>query len=420
MAEDWGFPPDKGKAFFISYNSTDWKRAAAIAKELKAMGYPVWYDKGLEAGTKHWKQQISESIHNCYAVIVCVTSGIFDREKSYVLNEYDQAAAIDKPVIPVFLDKIRAAEVKDKYKSYVTAWKKLRAVPPVKERPRDRALRIASLIEKQPEIGFSTGNKPKTGRLYAKAALGTALKVAIAAAAVYFAIAYVPSFVTGTIRDRINQNGQTDVDLYSGHTISPVSDKLSAGEYIYYGAYPQRVESDNSDSYKVEPIEWRVLDVRNGKALLITQWLIDCRGYGDIESWLNNESLYSWLNGSFLNEGFSDEERKAISDADDGYRVFCLNTAEAEKYFNGKEDRMAAPTDYAADKNSRVSNNLTLTDGSPTGWWWLSSISEDGFSRVYVYEDGSIDYNGLDPTDDGVCVRPAMWIDLPEPGKSDT
>ena len=44
---------------------------------------------------------------------------------------------------------------------------------------------------------------------------------------------------------------------------------LSVGQHIYFGSYPQ-------SSGTPEPIEWRVLEVKDGKALILSEKLLDC------------------------------------------------------------------------------------------------------------------------------------------------
>ena len=135
MAYFLDFMPDSGSAYLFSYNSHDWQRIAPIVNALKSMGYPLWYVYGLEAGTAKWKAQISASMDRSYAVIVFITKGMFEKERCYVLNEYDQATGIRKTVIPVFLDSISLESVPIQYRAYVAEWKRMQGVPYRPETP---------------------------------------------------------------------------------------------------------------------------------------------------------------------------------------------------------------------------------------------------------------------------------------------
>lgn len=112
MAGDFGFAPtDRPDYIFISYNSEDTDRVAAIARRLSYSNAPVWYDKGLEYGEK-WEAQISRRIMDARCLLLFFTKGILTKSNSYVKKEYDMATRFfNKPVYVVMLDDIRDQEV---------------------------------------------------------------------------------------------------------------------------------------------------------------------------------------------------------------------------------------------------------------------------------------------------------------------
>ena len=84
-------------------------------------------------------------------------------------------------------------------------------------------------------------------------------------------------------------------------TYSNCNNSLSVGDIIKFGNY-----FINDDTTK-EPIEWRVLEVSNDKALLITKDAIDCKPYNyEMRNitW-ENCTLRQWLNNEFINQAFS-------------------------------------------------------------------------------------------------------------------
>ena len=97
---------------------------------------------------------------------------------------------------------------------------------------------------------------------------------------------------------------------------SNCNNSLSVGDIIKFGNY---FINDNKTK---EPIEWRVLEVSNDRALLITKDAIDrkpydyddCKPY-DYElrdiTW-EECSLRQWLNYEFINQAFSKEEQNEI------------------------------------------------------------------------------------------------------------
>lgn len=112
--------------------------------------------------------------------------------------------------------------------------------------------------------------------------------------------------------------------MYSAGTYEESSTKkIKAGSEVLFGRYQQNIDYsidyDGSASiwkmYDPEPIEWIVLDVKDGKALLLSKYSLDAgwydnRNYGDI-TW-EECTMRSWLNSGFINTAFSSAEQSAI------------------------------------------------------------------------------------------------------------
>lgn len=165
-------------------------------------------------------------------------------------------------------------------------------------------------------------------------------------------------------------------------------------------------------------IKWRVLDIRDGKALLITEEGIDAKPYHN--SYTNitwaDCTLRTWLNSDFYNSAFSEEEKSKIvrstvwADKSPQYatdpgintedHIFLLSVTEAEKYFYSDKDRACRLTVYAKH------------DSSKNCWWWLRSPGYSQDTAACVDIDGSVIDGGDDVDDGDVCVRPALWINL--------
>ncbi|MGN0326645.1 MAG: DUF6273 domain-containing protein [Lachnospiraceae bacterium] len=84
------------------------------------------------------------------------------------------------------------------------------------------------------------------------------------------------------------------------------------GEYVIFGSYEQDNNLDNGP----EPIEWIVLAEHDGKALLLSRYILDGgiyteNGEADVVSWENSD-IRTWLNNDFYNEAFSEEEKTAM------------------------------------------------------------------------------------------------------------
>lgn len=214
---------------------------------------------------------------------------------------------------------------------------------------------------------------------------------------------------------------------------------ISVGDHIMFGNYPQNY-ADGSDTAEPEPIEWRVLEIKDGKALIISEYLLTPVTYNIELSDVTWEtcSLRKWLNTDFYDKAFTDSEKNSIqtvtiknpdnplrgtpggNDTED--KVFCLSLEEAQLYFKDAEDRMAAPTKYAVKRGAKTNEDSKLANGMKTGWWWLRTpaSSSNRASDVDCY--GNIDNVFIKGTDiDGNlvfdednCVRPSVWITLSE------
>ena len=194
---------------------------------------------------------------------------------------------------------------------------------------------------------------------------------------------------------------------------------IKVGSHINFGAY----EQDNNTSNDKEYVEWLVLEIKDGKALVISKYALDCKEYHHTDVTWETSTLRKWLNNDFLNSAFSADEKAMIptvtvsADENPGYstnpgkatqdQVFLLSVPEANKYFSSDSARQCKPTDYA------VANGVDVNSSNGNCEWWLRSpglyqdraalVDDDGD----VYENGSVVYRYYD-----LAVRPALWIDL--------
>lgn len=192
-----------------------------------------------------------------------------------------------------------------------------------------------------------------------------------------------------------------------------------AGDYVVFGAY----EQDNNTSNGKEDVEWLVLEVQDGKALVISKYALDCKPYNTIYKDVTWETctLRKWLRNDFLGSAFSTEEKAMIptvavsADKNPDYstnpgnatqdQVFLLSITELDKYFSSDSARQCKPTDYA------VANGAWEND-SGNCCWWLRSPGDYQSDAALVDSDGSVEEYGLPVYNADYAVRPALWIDL--------
>ncbi len=191
------------------------------------------------------------------------------------------------------------------------------------------------------------------------------------------------------------------------------------GGSILFGTY----EQDNNPSNGKENVEWLVLEITDGRALVISKDALDCQPYHT--EWVGvtweTSALRGWLNNDFLNTAFTADERAKIhtvavsADKNPGYptdpgretqdKVFLLSVTEAGKYFGSNSARQCLPTAYA------VANGVRENKKGYCSWW----LRSPGFAPRIVTQvlgGGDIFEGGSTALGRRVAVRPVFWVDL--------
>ena len=197
-------------------------------------------------------------------------------------------------------------------------------------------------------------------------------------------------------------------------------EKAEVGDIVKFGSY----EQDNDISNGKETITWKILEKKKGKALLISEYALDCKPYnteGKDVTW-EISSIRRWLNEEFMQAAFSKSEQKLIAEItvknpnnnkfgtkggkNTQDKIFLLSIAEAETYFASDEARACAPTAYAV-ANGAYQNYVT-----GNCWWWLRSPGYDQDNAAGVVDDGGVLAIGRSVGGDYCAVRPALWVNL--------
>lgn len=181
-------------------------------------------------------------------------------------------------------------------------------------------------------------------------------------------------------------------------------------------------------SYKGSPISWIVLEKKDGKALLLSEYVLDAIPYHEKreETTWEQCTLRSWLNNHFLNEALATEKHRicmtnVTADANPRYytnpgndtndKIFLLSVNEVEKYFPDNEEKICFATEYAKTTKLGLEDDKDLRGYGACGWW-LRSPGSKGISGTCVFSSGSVFYGGC-PVDSVIRgVRPALWINL--------
>lgn len=195
---------------------------------------------------------------------------------------------------------------------------------------------------------------------------------------------------------------------------------VKAGDYVFFGTY----EQDNDIANGKEDIEWHVLEVKDGKVLLISKYALDCKSYNTEHTEVTWETctLRKWLNSDFLNTAFSADEKGKIStvtvtaDKNPEYstnpgkatqdKVFLLSVTEVNKYLSSNAAKKCIPTEYAVAEGAYVNSDY----GSC--FWWLRSSGSNQRTATFVLSSSDVYESGNYVSHYTYAVRPALWIDL--------
>ena len=187
----------------------------------------------------------------------------------------------------------------------------------------------------------------------------------------------------------------------------------------------------HSDLIKFGKYEWRVLEVQDGRALIVTEYIIGSRAYhespGDQPTWETSD-IRHWLNNEFYNS-FTEAERNrivqttVINNSNPWYgrsggnntqdKIFLLSIEEVVRYF-GDSGLLSNPPDYSYPEYSDQYNSARITTsgaGKSGLVWWLRSRGFSTVSFLYINGDGSFPPIGT-TFGNKFGVRPALWINM--------
>lgn len=225
-----------------------------------------------------------------------------------------------------------------------------------------------------------------------------------------------------------NTENKTD-RIYTRNDVSAAR----IGDYVVFGSY----EQDNNVRNGKEQIEWIVLDEKDGKKLLISNYILDTRVYDEatVQTW-DKSSLRAWLNEDFYDEAFSEKDRLYIASTNlhnpdnKHYEslvkpysttdvIFLLGAEEAEAYKNSEATakimtREAVSTPYARARGLR---DFQWEQKDTGFWYYLRSCGYHDSYAALLSAKGTVDRGGISINEEGLGIRPVLWI-CTEPQKN--
>lgn len=229
---------------------------------------------------------------------------------------------------------------------------------------------------------------------------------------------------------------------------------IKIGDIVEFGSYPQSLKekevsiqncsptdkgyyigSDNCNYefyreyyYKVEPLLWKILDIKEDKILLFSERILLRHEYSLARNNYKKSKARLFINNEFYNKAFTKEEQEKIiptlidnslfSTTHEKNPYVCKNTFDKiyllslrditnpEYGFNENteedENRCKKITSYAA-------NSGAASDNEGNGYYYLRTPSFYEFESEYtVLNDGSILSSSLGNTG----IAPALWIKI--------
>ena len=219
----------------------------------------------------------------------------------------------------------------------------------------------------------------------------------------------------------------------------------------YFTAMPSDDMPDNvpasvsvGDLVQFGGFEWRVLELKDGKALILTEDIIAERPYNEKLKSVTWEkcTLREYVNGEFLQSLTGDGQGRIVETkvsnpdnlwfgtpggADTYDKAFLLSLEESDKYFGDSgdyvnkirwvfdydkneliedSDGMLLSNEFNEDRKAFSDNRLRIV----AWWYWLRSPG--GSSDRAAHTMGSVDVRGPQVNVEVGGVRPALWLEL--------
>ena len=196
-------------------------------------------------------------------------------------------------------------------------------------------------------------------------------------------------------------------------------DRKEGYVYLTLGTFPQTKEGERL------PILWRVLAAEDGKAFILSEYVLEARRiHGDYKEYANKPThktkpgfdgdytqteMALYLNGEFM-QNFTEGELALIV-PDEQLGTFYLVSADDLKNkdygFVDNESRKAWGTDYAKENGLFVYGSHR---GSHSPYWTRTQSTSNKQGARCIKSKGEIGYINVITEDEG--LRPACWLRL--------
>ena len=330
---------------FISYSHKDSDRMIQLASELQKYCH-VWYDNGIRAGNE-WADKVANKLFHCALFLFLVSPNSLASDNCK--DELAMARDSGKPFINIRLS----------------------------------------------DVSFEGGMQLRYGRyqyfdLFRYSNIGEAVKELLKS----------ENFnCLGSKQDILSQLiSKTKTMMATTEDSSPNLNDNNADYLVRFRVLNTTVEFG---IYMDQPIVWDIKAVNKSTAFLVSRDIIETKAFDTYEGVYDKSELRHWLNTTFVECAFNEDERGWLSPLDlAGWqnisdKVGLLTYEQTLMLFKTNEERIKRGTVFA------VSHGLA-SNSVGNGWWWLSTTDEQNEDCVFrVYSNGRI---GFDTDYDNECI----------------
>lgn len=193
---------------------------------------------------------------------------------------------------------------------------------------------------------------------------------------------------------------------YSGFYSLAIEDYKDSADYLISLEKENIRQTELGEKVMFANLEWRVLEKKGDKALLIKDKAINDIAFqkeNEITDWEHSYAR-QWLNNDFLEENFCQTEIDAINET--------TVTAEENPIYGTKAGRDTTDKVYLL-SSSEASKYYDILHGTETCWWLRTPGAAEG-TMSFVYPNKTVMNYGYDCTDTTFTIKPVVWVDIHE------
>lgn len=241
----------------------------------------------------------------------------------------------------------------------------------------------------------------------------------------------------GKTLEGIKQNNALQEAINKSKTVSDYAPTTNVNnmDSVCLGQYPQDDESGNNK----DALEWIVLIKAEGRALLLSKYIIDCKRFnneveeGCREYNYSNSSIREWLNNEFYNLAFNDSDQENILSVkidcltilkdnnekkESTDKVFLLSENQIIELFGYdsdslKYDMLKATCTKFAKKKKDDDCNLAVCGNNGASYWLRDVYAIGRYANAsIIHASGNFNRESCNLDFNDVGVRPAIWVAL--------